>query len=98
MAENEIIYRHGDRIPIFNSWYELDFENAPEVLEGTDDPGACLVSLPSSGEIVKKIYIRLDRGNPKETLPHEIGEAHKYELLEVAQNAMDELLHTEGGE
>lgn len=82
---NEIVYRHGDKISIMGRVLTLNLKDAPTILEGTDDPGACVEH--------ETIYVRLDVGNPKETLLHEIQEETKWALLTAAQDAMEELLH-----
>lgn len=84
-TEPAVVYRDRDIIPILGKPYKLNFSEAHEVLEGTDDPGACI-----QGET---IYVRLDVGDPKETLAHEIQEAVRAELVEAAKEAMGGLIH-----
>jgi len=79
-----IVFDDGDKIPVLGREYTLCLAGACEVLEGTDDGGACVEH--------EKIYIRPGE-DAQESLIHEITEAVKWELLGVAKVAMEELIH-----
>lgn len=83
---NEIVFRHGDKIPVLGTPYTLIIGDSAEIaFAGGDNTGAC-----KEGEA---IYVSPNSDDPGGDFAHELTHATKYEILRTLKGLIEDVMY-----